>query len=95
METSVVTIKGQIVIPQRMREALGIGQQAPLQVTMVGEAVVIRPVRAVITSSDTNAAVMEVLKKTAGSWAGDDWLETEKKQRVIELAAAKKRKAVW
>jgi len=32
------------------------------------------------------------LEKTKGAWAGDDWEETEKKRRKIELAASKRRK---
>lgn len=35
----------------------------------------------------------KILAKTKGSWAGDDWEETEKKRRKIEIAATKKAKA--
>ena len=88
--------KGQIVIPQKIRKSLGVDKNTPLQLSLVGKAIILRPIKSVVTSTDTNTAVLEVLKKTAGSWAGDDWPKTEKRQRKIELVAAKKRKsATW
>lgn len=86
--------KGQIVIPQKMRGSLGITADTPLHLSLVGEAILVQPIRSVITTKDSDAAFMELLKKTAGSWAGDDWPKTEKKRKQIELTAAKKRKAV-
>lgn len=84
--------KGQIVIPQKLRGSLGITPETPLQISLVGEAILIQPIRAIITTKDTGAALQELLKKTAGSWAGDDWPKTEKRRKQIELESAKKRK---
>lgn len=88
-------VKGQIVIPYKMRKSLGIDKDTSLQLTLVGESVVMRPVRSVVTNRDASHAYLEVLRKTAGSWAGDDWPKTEKKRSSIELEATKKRKAAW
>lgn len=88
------TAKGQIVIPYKMRMSLGISADNPLQLSLVGEAIMMQPIRSVITTKDSDAAFRELLQKTAGSWAGDDWPKTEKVSRKLELAAAKKRKAV-
>lgn len=87
--------KGQIVIPYKMRKSLGIDKDTPLQLFQVGEAVMVRPLHSMKTNLQTKEAKLEVLRKTAGSWAGDDWPETEKKMHVVEIAASKKRKTSW
>ncbi len=88
------TAKGQFVIPHKMRVSLGISPDTPLHLSLVGEAVMMQPIRSIITTKGLNAPFRELLKKTAGSWADDDWPKTEKKMKHIELATAKKRKAV-
>lgn len=88
------TAKGQIVIPYKMRVSLGISVDNPLHLSLVGETIMMQPVRSIITTKDSNAAFIELLQKTAGSWAGDDWPKTEKKIRKLELAAAKRRKSI-
>ena len=88
------TAKGQIVIPYKMRASLGISVDSPLHLSLVGETIMMQPVRSIITTRDSNAAFRELLQKTAGAWAGDDWPKTEKKTKKLELAAARKRKAV-
>ena len=87
--------KGQIVIPQKIRKSLGITPQTPLQISQIGNAVVLNPIVAVVTKSEDQASYLDILKKTAGSWINDDWQETEKKRRRIELEASKKRKKAW
>lgn len=86
--------KGQIVIPQKMRASLSITADTPLHLSLVGETIMMQPIRSVITTNNSDTAFMELLKKTAGSWADDDWPKTEKRRRKIELVAAKKRKAI-
>lgn len=86
--------KGQVVIPHMIRKRLGIVPNTLLQVTQVGEDILLRPVKRIITQTKSdNQALLEVLKRTAGAWAGDDWPETEKKMRRVELAATRKRRA--
>ncbi len=86
--------KGQIVIPQKLRGGLGITSNTPLHVSLAGDAIMIRPIRSIITNDDTHVARAEVLKNTAGSWADDDWPKTEEKRNQKELEEAKKRKAL-
>lgn len=89
--------KGQIVIPFKIRQALGITPDTPLSIFMRGEGVYIQPIKGIITSSDSdsNEAYLEVLKRTQGSWRGDDWEKTEKKRKKIELKASAARKKAW
>ena len=85
-------VKGQIVIPQKIRAALGIGVNTPLQLTQMGKSLILHPITGIVRDVNEEHAYREVLKRTAGSWAHDDWSETEKKHKKIELAASKKRK---
>lgn len=87
--------KGQIVIPQKIRESLGINSETTLQISQVGNSVVLHPVVAVVTKSDDQQNYLEILRKTAGSWSGDDWPETEKRRKKIELKASRRRKKTW
>lgn len=38
---------------------------------------------------------LEILERTRGAWAGDDWDKTEQRRRKIELAASIRRKKAW
>lgn len=87
--------KGQIVIPQKIREELGITSKTYLQLTQSGNSIVIAPIKNVVTTIETDTSYAEILKKTAGSWAGDDWPETRVRRRRIELTATKKHKQAW
>ena len=42
-----------------------------------------------------NEEFAQILKKTRGAWAGDDWEKTRAKRRKIELAATEKGKKAW
>ena len=87
--------KGQVVIPKKFRDELGIDENVLLNLVLSGRGIYITPLERTIFSKDSKNLFLEVLKRTAGSWAGDDWPETEKRRRKIELAASKKRKNVW
>lgn len=87
-------IKGQIVIPQRLRKALGITKNTPLQLIQSGKSLIISPIKNVVRYVDQEESYLDILKKTAGSWAGDDWPETEKRRKKIDTKAAKRRKAI-
>ena len=54
--------KGQIVIPQKMRGGLGITSDTPLHLSLTGDAIMIRPIRSIITNNDTHFARADVLK---------------------------------
>lgn len=88
--------KGQIVIPKKLRDALAIKPDVPLHVTVRDGGVHIAPVNQIITNiHDDRSVYLELLKKTRGTWAEDDWDKMRKKRRRIELAASKKRKEAW
>lgn len=45
---------------------------------------------------DTDKSIfLQILEKTRGSWASDDWEKTTKRREKIELQASKKRKQAW
>ncbi len=91
--------KGQIVIPKSIRDQLGIFPDTSLQIRAIDDGLLIQPVADVFVRSDVrtrNAALLEVLKKTAGAWKDDrDWPKMEAKRRKIELAATRRNKMAW
>ncbi|MEK7188718.1 MAG: AbrB/MazE/SpoVT family DNA-binding domain-containing protein [Patescibacteria group bacterium] len=87
--------KGQIVIPKKFRDELGIDKDVLLNITFQGNGFYVTPLEKSLVTSDSRKILLEVLKMTAGAWKGDDWPETEKKRRKVELAVAKKRRSAW
>lgn len=87
--------KGQIVIPQKVREALGIGPHTPLQLIQLDNSLSITPISDVVTLTTADSSYEEILKKTAGSWAGDTFLKTRAKRKKIELASTTEKKKAW
>lgn len=87
--------KGQIVIPKKFRDELGIDEEMFLSLSLRGNGIYLTPFEKTVPSKNSRALFVEILKKTAGSWAGDSWPETEKRRRKIELAASKRRKNAW
>ncbi len=87
--------KGQIVIPQWIRNNLGITAETSLQVIQAGQSVVLHPIVSVVRKIDSNEAFQAILNRTRGSWAGDDWGKTRERRKKIELAASKRRKLAW
>lgn len=88
--------KGQVVIPKAFRKALNITSQVPLHMVIRGGGIFVAPIRGLVTdgeATDKTDLFRKILAKTRGSWAGDDWDETVKKRRKIELKASKIRKA--
>ena len=59
---------GQIVIPQKIREKLGIKQNTLLKLTLTGTSLILHPIVAVLTKSDSQQNYLEILIKTAGAW---------------------------
>lgn len=87
--------KGQIVIPKKFREKLGINEDVFLNVSLRDNGVYLTPISESLASRDARAVFLEVLRRTAGAWKDDSWPEVEKKRRKIELSASKKRKKAW
>ncbi|KKQ74030.1 MAG: hypothetical protein US96_C0043G0001, partial [Candidatus Woesebacteria bacterium GW2011_GWB1_38_5b] len=65
--------KGQIVIPKKFREELGIDKDVLLNISIKGRGVYITHFNKSIPTSGSQDVYLEILKRTAGSWAGDNW----------------------
>ena len=87
--------KGQIVIPKKFRDELGIEEGVLLNLTLRGNGVYISPIEKTVASSPSREMSFEILKKTAGAWGGDTWEETDEKRHEIEIEASKTRKRAW
>ena len=87
--------KGQIVIPQKMRDELNIDSESLLNIVLRGGALYIYPIDEVIPRVSSDNSYFEILKKTKGAWGKGDWVKTEKSREKIELEASKKRKSSW
>ena len=87
--------KGQVVIPKKYRDELGLDEDTLLQITLQGNGVYIAPLENVSGSADSRKLFAEILKKTAGAWANDSWVKTAVQRKKLELAASKKRKTSW
>lgn len=87
--------KGQVVIPKKIRDSLGISAGMLLKVIRVGQGIYLYPIIDVVTTADSDDSYTKVLEKTRGAWAGDDWPRQAARRRKIELAAARRRKQSW
>lgn len=65
--------KGQIVIPQKIREQLGIYPNSVLNLIPTGDGIFLYPIEEVITKGEKEDSFFEVLKKTKGSWNKENW----------------------
>ena len=90
-------VKGQIVIPKRIRDSLAISPQTPLQIIQAGQSIVLHPISDVVRRTDSKDTWRDVLEMTAGSWgeANEKTNQADEARKRRELAAAKKRKASW
>jgi AbrB family looped-hinge helix DNA binding protein len=87
--------KGQIVLPKKFRDELGISDTVYLNLAIRGSGIYIHPIKRIVSEEEENKSFLDILNITRGSWAGDSWPETEKRRRKIELAASRKRKKAW
>jgi len=87
--------KGQVVIPKKYRDELGLDEDTLLQITLQGNGVYIAPLENVPSSADSRKLFIEILKKTAGAWTNDGWIKTVIKRKKLELKASQKRKSAW
>lgn len=85
--------KGQFVLPVAMRRILGITPETNLHISLDEKTITITPLPH--KPLQTKKSLYEILKSTQGALAGDDWPETEAKQKKIEIAAAKTLKNAW
>lgn len=89
--------KHQVVIPGFARKALGITEPVQYFVTITpDQKITFEPFTDIqISQRAKNLSYLKILKSTQGAWAGDNWPETEAKQRKIELKAAKEARKAW
>jgi len=87
--------KGQIVIPKRFRQELNLDENVFVNLILKPEGVLITPLNKPTISSDSKIIFQEILKSTSGAWKNDDWKETEKNRRKIEIQAAKLSRSKW
>ena len=87
--------KGQIVIPKEIREDLKINEETLLTLISRGRGLYLYPIEEVITKTEQESSYLELLKKTQGAWAKEDWPNLRKKRKHTELKASKKRKQSW
>lgn len=88
-------IKGQIVIPKKIRDGLNIDEGTPLNMVVKENGIHLYPVDGVIAKIKEEDSRIKIWEKTAGAWKGDDWPQTEKRRRKIELEASRRRKNAW
>lgn len=86
--------KGQVVIPKKMRTKLNINSNTHLQISIQGNSITITPVKVVADYKEKNETFLEILKRTQGAWADEDFSWINKK-RKIELLASSERKNAW
>lgn len=88
-------VKGQIVIPKKFRDELSIDENVFLSLVVRGGGVLVTPLSKAPSTTDSRKISLEILKKTAGSWNGDDWENVAKRRTKTELVASNRRKKIW
>lgn len=87
--------KWQVVIPKRFREELGLKGGVLLNVSLKEKGVFMVPLERIMTTPDSRKIYMNILTKTAGTWADDSWEGTRSRREGIELEASERRKNSW
>lgn len=81
--------KGQIVIPKKYRDRLGLTPHTPLNIVVQNQGIFIHPLKN-LTQSDIS---IDILQKTKGAWAKQNqsqWQKQENQKRKIELKSSQK-----
>ena len=76
--------KGQIVIPKRIRERFSIDENTQLNIVIRDNGFYIYPFGEVVSkieSKFSEEAFKDLLKKTQGAWADEDWDTIEKEEK--------------
>lgn len=86
--------KGQIVIPKKFRDSLGIDANKSLNLVLRGAGIYIYPIEEVISAIEGENSYLKILEKTKGAWKGEQ-KDLGGKRRKIELSASKRRRQIW
>ena len=93
--------KGQIVIPKKYRDQLGITANTPLNIVHKNQGIFIYPLKNVsIDDKKTKEEIFsDILEKTKGAWSKKNWKKWEKeetKRKKLELKSSlKNQQQIW
>ncbi len=89
--------KGQIVIPKKIRDSLGIDTNSYLSIVASENALHIYPVELISSKPLNRTAYLKLLKQNRGRWgpATKEEIEREKKQREVDLKAVEEARKAW
>jgi AbrB family looped-hinge helix DNA binding protein len=85
-------IKGQVVIPKEIRDALGINENISLNLILAGQGIYLYPIKEVVTKVEGESSYLKLLEKTKGSWGKE---KADPNRSKLELKASKERKKAW
>lgn len=83
--------KGQLVIPISLRKQLQLTPTTPMEIQAVGQHLVLKPIKAIVTADSDKHQYLDALRQTADSWAGVP-LTTK---HDLEIKASKRRRQTW
>jgi len=89
--------KGQIVIPKKLRDDLGITPQTHLNLVAKDGMLYIFPIINVVSTKKASSSYLEFLNKTQGAWGPESKEEKtdEEERRTLEVKATEKNKQAW
>ena len=91
--------KGQIVIPKKIRDHLGIGSGTSLNIMVRDDVIHLYPVIGITTKAEaeiSHSKLLAALDETRGMWADDkDFDKRQKMRRKIGISASRKRRQRW
>lgn len=93
-EITTTNAKGQVVIPKKMRDQLGLTPQSVLNIVLWDNGIFITPITGITTKVDSDDSSAEILKRTQGSWGppSEEEEKMEEKRRRLEINASGRRK---
>lgn len=86
--------KGQVVVPKKLRDLLGINENTLLNLVVRGKGIYLYPISEVIGKVESENSYYKVLEKTRGKWS-ENWSVLRDERRDVELTASKRRKKTW
>jgi AbrB family looped-hinge helix DNA binding protein len=92
-EITTTNSKGQIVIPKKIRSALGITTGTAIKVISRGKGLYLLPIKGFLTTEEQENSYIKILEKTIGSWGKFQSVESPKKE--LEIKASQNRKSGW
>lgn len=91
-------IKGQIVIPKKIRDDLGISPGTALNVVVRDDGIYLYPIISVVTTEESeisHKAYIDLLKATQGILASKPYYKNEKAKIKLERESSLRRKKAW